>query len=278
MKKRVITFFILAAVLIPVVFFCKTPVMPIFFSMAAALGVYEAHKCVGTEKFRPLMVFSMIDAAFLPILIRFIDPFTGRDIFTGTALASSVLLILIYIAYSMFSDGKLKLSDSLEACSVSIYAAFGFAFLVKLCDSGSAGQWLFYSVFITAWVSDTAAFVFGKLFGKHKLAPKISPKKTWEGAVGGIICNVLFFVAYGLLLNRFEKATVNIIVLIPVAVAASVVSMIGDLVMSHLKREHGIKDFSNLFPGHGGILDRFDSVIACSVVIMLLESFMDIIV
>jgi len=219
------------------------------------------------------MVLSMLYAAFLPLLIRFIS----RDIFIEAALPSAMLLIMIYITYSMFSDGKLVLKDAVEGAGITLYSIFGFAFMVYLCDAPVIGKWLFYVIFITTWVSDTCAFIVGVLFGKHKLCPKISPKKTIEGAVGGIVFCVIFFIAYGLILRKTGVADVNLFVIIPVAVFASVISAIGDLLMSHLKREHGIKDFGNIFPGHGGILDRFDSAIAVSIVIAFIDSFADII-
>ena len=137
-------------------------------------------------------------------------------------------------------------------------------------------HWIFYIIFITSWVTDTGAFVFGKLFGKHKLIPEVSPKKTVEGAVGGIVTNVAILSLYGFILWKAGISEFRPWIIIPVAAVASVFSQIGDLVMSNLKREHGIKDFGRIFPGHGGVLDRFDSVLATAAVIAAAECFLNL--
>ena len=109
------------------------------------------------------------------------------------------------------------------------------------------------------FVTDVAALLFGKALGKHKLCPKISPKKTVEGAVGGVICTVLVATIAAVLLEKYEILRFDTTSLIIWSVLVSVVGQFGDLCMSVVKRVAGVKDFGNLLPGHGGILDRFDS-------------------
>ena len=121
---------------------------------------------------------------------------------------------------------------------------------------------LFYVlVFVTAWLSDTVAFAVGKKFGKNKLLPEISPKKTVEGAVGGLAGSVIFNLILGIVCSVAFKLNVNYLSLFFVSIVAGVMSQLGDLAASSIKREYGIKDFSKLLPGHGGMLDRFDSVL-----------------
>jgi phosphatidate cytidylyltransferase len=114
------------------------------------------------------------------------------------------------------------------------------------------------------------AYFSGMLFGKHKLCPKISPKKTIEGAVGGILLCTLTFIGYGFILNNFLDANTNVITYAILGFFASVVSQLGDLIMSAIKRKHDVKDYGRIFPGHGGVLDRFDSVIAVAPVLYLI--------
>ena len=111
----------------------------------------------------------------------------------------------------------------------------------------------------------------GRLLGKHKLIPEISPKKTVEGSIGGVVFAVLAMLLFGFIVDSFfGDITVNYLVLGLMGFVLSIISQIGDLIASSLKREYGVKDYSNLLPGHGGIMDRFDSVMSVSVLTMLL--------
>ena len=107
-------------------------------------------------------------------------------------------------------------------------------------------------------------------FGKHKLIPDVSPKKTVEGSIGGIVFCALGYIIYGLLVSKFFEVEMNIIALAVFGVLVSVISQVGDLAASLIKREYGVKDYGRLFPGHGGVLDRFDSVIAVASALMVL--------
>jgi phosphatidate cytidylyltransferase len=128
--------------------------------------------------------------------------------------------------------------------------------------------------FICAWSTDVFAYFCGRLFGKHKLLPDVSPKKTIEGSVSGVIFCVLSLLLYGFIINRMSNAfNANYLVLILAGLLTSVVAQIGDLSMSLIKRFYGIKDYGRLFPGHGGVVDRFDSVLSVSMVLLALCSF-----
>ena len=139
---------------------------------------------------------------------------------------------------------------------------------LRLIEDGVFLVWL---IFISSWGCDTCAYCIGMLFGKHKMSPKLSPKKSVEGAVGGVAGAVLIGVLYGLAVGSRIKAEEGH--LLPFAIicgAGALISMIGDLAASAVKRNHEIKDYGNLIPGHGGILDRFDSVIFIAPVIYYL--------
>ena len=116
------------------------------------------------------------------------------------------------------------------------------------------------------------AYVVGSLFGKHKLIPEISPKKTIEGAIGGVVSATVAYLLFGLILDlAIPNIEVNYIILVLFGLVLSVVSQLGDLIASLIKREHNIKDYGKLLPGHGGIMDRFDSIMAVSTILLILS-------
>ena len=135
------------------------------------------------------------------------------------------------------------------------------------------GRVLILLPFVISFMSDTGAYFVGVLFGKHKLIPKVSPKKTIEGSFGGILGCIVGYVLYGFIIQIICDVKVNYIAMILLAIVISIVSQFGDLVASYIKREQEIKDFGFIFPGHGGILDRFDSVIAVSTVLLVFTTF-----
>ena len=136
-------------------------------------------------------------------------------------------------------------------------------------DLVAGGSHLYLLAFIGAWVTDTFAYFTGMLLGKHKLIPDVSPKKTVEGAIGGMAFCTLSFVGFACLYNQFwaDGKLLPLWLMAIVGFLVSIVSQVGDLSLSLLKRKYGIKDFGKVFPGHGGVLDRFDSVLAVSIML-----------
>ena len=266
MLKRVLTSLVAFAIFVPFVIFADTIALPIGLALCAAIAVWEALHCVGLHKNLWLSLPLYPVAAALPLLIRVLDTALAVRI----AVMAALLLTLYAFAVCVFSHGKVKVTECCTAVMTCLYGAAGMAGIVYLCDIRRGG-YLFMLVFIGAWITDIFAYFSGFLFGKHKLIPDVSPKKTVEGSIGGILFCTLAFVGFTLVYNTFllpdGGTALSLAVMIPVGAVASVVSQIGDLSMSVLKRHYGIKDFGKLFPGHGGILDRFDSVIAVSVLL-----------
>ncbi|MGM9624663.1 MAG: phosphatidate cytidylyltransferase, partial [Eubacteriales bacterium] len=149
------------------------------------------------------------------------------------------------------------------------YIIWGFGFLTLLRQIDN-GVYLYLLPFLGAWVSDSFAYFTGRLFGRHKLIPDVSPKKTVEGAIGGVVFAMLSFMLYGFIVSKIGGGIPNYIILGLMGLPVSLVSIIGDLIMSLIKRRYGVKDYGKLFPGHGGVLDRFDSVLATSIAMYLL--------
>ena len=166
-----------------------------------------------------------------------------------------VLMVLYVFAYPKYRSEQVML-----AFFGLVYVAFmlSYVYQIRVLPQGAFVVWL---VFLCSWGCDTCAYCVGMLFGKHKLAPKLSPKKSIEGAVGGVVGAALLGVLYAALMNRFAGAGASVWQYAVICAVGGAISQVGDLAASAIKRNHDIKDYGQLIPGHGGILDRFDSVI-----------------
>ena len=172
------------------------------------------------------------------------------------------MFIISLMVAMVFLHGRINIMDCAAALFGFFYTAFplSFIFFIRVQNHGEYFVWL---VFITAFGCDIFAYSIGRPFGKHKLAPELSPNKTIEGAVGGVAGAGLLSVLYGLLISRmFQLEDIDAIIYFAlVGIVGAVFSTFGDLAASSIKRYTRIKDFGKIFPGHGGVLDRFDSVI-----------------
>ncbi len=273
MKTRIITAVIAICLLVPVLIFSETPALPIMLSLCSVIAIYEMMACIGLKKSVALTAPLYLFAAGFPFLLRYADdPALVRQVTVVVCLVTS----LYFFAVLTFSHGKYKLADIAIAFMTAFYIIAGFNAILFLHDYEPGGRYVYLAVFIGAWVTDTFAYFCGMLFGrggKHKLIPDVSPKKTVEGSIGGIVFCILAMVIFGIIINSIADLRANYIVLIGAGLLASIVSQIGDLCMSVIKRTYGIKDYGKLFPGHGGVLDRFDSVLAVAIVLAALCSF-----
>ncbi len=265
MLKRILTGVIaFCFVLVPVLFFADTPVLPIAVALFGIIATYEVLHCVGLHKNVWISVPLYLVSAALPFGIRY------WSALSVISLPLALCIVMLYIlAVAVFSHGKADIRDVSSAFVLWLYVLIGFAGLIMIHDFIDGGEYFYLLAFVGAWVTDTFAYFTGMLLGKHKLIPDVSPKKTVEGAIGGIVFCILAFVGFGLLYNRF-RADGNAIPVVAMAIVGflvSLVSQIGDLSLSLLKRKYEIKDFGKIFPGHGGVLDRFDSVLAVSIIL-----------
>ncbi|MDR1101944.1 MAG: phosphatidate cytidylyltransferase [Clostridiales bacterium] len=173
-------------------------------------------------------------------------------------LNAAVILLSVLSAVEIFyAFGKQNVLYSI-ILSVIIFALFSCISFIRIEENGN---FLIWAAFIGAFVTDTFAYIFGIFFGRHKLCEKISPKKTWEGAIGGGICTIIAFWIFGMILENNFLLKVNFVNLMILGVLCAIFSQLGDLTASFIKRRQNIKDFGNILPGHGGILDRCDSLL-----------------
>lgn len=269
MKQRIITAIVLGIVAIPVCAFSGTVVFPIVWAILGAVGVYELLGCMGTKNNRIISFPLYILAIAAPFAVRYFR--NELQEYSAVIVFSLFLYSLYLLAVWVFSYEKnqnVDMNKILASVLVSLYI-IGSASAIVFIRDVNGGEFYWYFVFIGAWVTDIFAYFTGMLFGKHKLIPAVSPKKTVEGAIGGAVFCVAFFVGYGALVNYFSQYDISLILLAIAGLLSALVSMIGDLSMSVIKRTYGIKDYGKIFPGHGGVLDRFDSILAVAIVMAI---------
>ena len=269
MLKRIITAVVAMFIFVPVVWFSDTYVFPIAISIATVLGLFEMFRCIGVLKLWYLSAPLILVGGAMPTLARFFDKGRESD-FHFVIIGVAILLALYIFAVSLFSKGKLPIELAGLSFMTEFYITGGFTAIVMLRDFEIIGIYLFMLIFVGAWITDIFAYFTGRFLGKHKLIPEISPKKTVEGSIGGIVFCSLFFMLYGFVLTKIvDISDINYLVLAIVGIIISVVAQIGDLTMSQIKRKFGVKDYGKILPGHGGVLDRFDSIIAVALVLII---------
>ncbi len=244
---------------------------PLLFAAISLVSVYEALRCLSLHKTFAVSVPLLAVGFAFPLLARVL--YDARAAFVRAALLTALFAAVYLFGVLIFVYGKIPAGKIALAYMLSFYVTGANACVVLLRDTPGIGRFLFLIPFIFGWVTDTFAYFSGRLFGKHKLSPLVSPKKTVEGAIGGIIFCALTTVLYGFIIQKAFGAMPNYPVLIFGGLAISVVSQIGDLALSAIKREYGIKDFGKMLPGHGGLLDRFDSSMAVTVLVTVISAF-----
>jgi len=263
MKQRIITGTLIALVLATLIYFGEGKFEFLFSGLCvilSGLASYEfirmsrAKKTVRWFEFVSIpvtLIFTTMSVIFFDRIIFYIYVF----IF--------ILGLLLFYTILYISVKEFKREDFGNQLLTVFYTSLGFiafAYLRKI------DIYLIVYLFIVSMMTDVSAFFFGIKFGKHRLAPDISPKKSIEGAVAGLIFGAASATVFAYF---FEVIELNVIFLLLLSILLSCVSQIGDLIASKFKREAGIKDYSNLFPGHGGVLDRFDSSMFAAIFLML---------
>lgn len=273
MIKRIITSLVSICVLVPILIFSDTIVLPIAVSLFSCIALYEVYKCIGVNKRVGIYLPSYIIAFAIPFVQRYIEV-----CFESIVLVSVTITLINLFTYCLLSDQEFKFADIAQIFTVTLYIilAFNSILYVRDLDGLQNGKYIYLLIFIGAWITDIFAYFCGMLFGKHKLIPHVSPKKTVEGSIGGIIFCMIAFVAFGFIVKAIDSSVqINYVILVISGLFVSFVSQIGDLIMSVIKRQYGIKDYGKLFPGHGGVLDRFDSILSVAVLLASICAYFD---
>lgn len=271
MKTRVITAIVAFFVLLPVLILSDTFLLPLGISVCAVLAVWEMFACVGLKNAWVLTAPMYAFGAAIPFLVRYLP---DRMLLAPIVVCMGVVWVLYAFTVLIFSHGKYPLEAVFVASLTLSYCFVGFNAILFIHDHITGGGYLYYICFLGAWITDIFAYFCGRALGKHKLIPDVSPKKTVEGSVGGILFCMVAMVIYGIVVEALVPSVrANLLIFAVAGVLLSVVSQIGDLSMSLIKRRYGVKDYGFIFPGHGGVLDRFDSVLAVSAVLLVFSLF-----
>ena len=264
MKTRILTAIGMAIFGIPLLIFSQYIIYPIAAGILSVFALYEMAGVIGVRKNLALTLPTYIIGLVTPIFAYYFSHRVTDFIFVGLLVIMAVMLY--FFGYAVVRRGSLKFADVATHFTTFTYITVSFTALT-LVRYLPYGIYCFLLIFLGSWVSDVFAYFVGCAIGKHKMIPEISPKKTWEGAVGGIFFTVIAFVIYGIIIAKVTDITPNYAVLAVLGLLLSIVSIFGDLVASLIKREHGVKDYGYIFPGHGGVLDRFDSALAVAPVL-----------
>lgn len=273
MLQRILSGAILFVFFLAVVVFNQSfPLaLNIVVALISAVAVFEVTKALGLEKKLFLLVPALAAAAAVPF-------FGGNEV-----------KYLIYCIYTLFAFAAMLIYHH-ETSFKEVAVLYSMVVLIPCAlqalvsiRSLSASHGMFYVLIavLAAWVSDVGAFFAGTFFGKHKLCPEISPKKTVEGVIGGVVVNVAVIMLSGLFFSQVfygGEKQVNYLVLFLIGFFGTFVSILGDLSFSMIKRSCHIKDFGQVIPGHGGVLDRFDSVIFTAPFVFFLVRYLPIVV
>ena len=273
MKTRVITGLVALAAFLPFLIFSDTWLFGFAMALCSVISAFEMLRCLKLHEKLAVSIPFLVLAAGLPMYVYF----AGNHLsFLRVAIPCVVLCVLWLLAVAVFGSEHILLPDISTAAFLCFYVVFAFCSILFLRYYNELGKYTYLLVFAGAWITDSFAYFCGVLFGKHKLIPQISPKKTVEGSIGGILFCGLSFVLYGFLLRKFVDF--NYFLLFVYGVVVSVVSQIGDLSMSAVKRHYQIKDYGKILPGHGGMLDRFDSILAVAMVLFILNEISNVFV
>ena len=226
------------------------------------IGMYEVYKVIrSTNSYKPIPILGYFLLILYYALGMSIDNLGYIIIFFTLLL---LCIPVINIEYNFI--------DAFITLGVFLYAGVFFSLITNIYMKPS-GNYLVWLIFISSWLGDTAAYYSGRYLGKRKLCPKVSPKKTVEGSIGGWLGSILGCGIFGIIINSYLSIDIAIINYFLIGAAAGIMGQFGDLVASSIKRYFKVKDYSNLIPGHGGILDRFDSIIYSSVIIFFYLTF-----
>ena len=263
MKQRMISAFV-GVILLFVVLATGKIGLDVAIVLISCMAIFEVMSALGLSKNKTMMTISLL----MPIAVMLASHFCREHMYAVLFVFLAAYLISMLFLHSKYSfDYVVKFFTVSVMISVSlIHLSF-----VRRMDYGVI---CIFFVLIGSWITDSCAYFTGIAIGKHKLAPSISPKKTIEGSIGGIVGVTVIITAYALICGNIIDKDVNIISTVAIGIVSGVLSQFGDLCASIIKRENDIKDFGNIMPGHGGVMDRFDSFIfVAPVVCYILEYF-----
>ena len=256
MNKRYLGAFILSPLVI--VLFLGGIYLKVVLALFSFMGIYEFYNIFTENKIKPIKIVGYI-VSFLYYCLIFLERVELKWV-SLIFVVGTITLLTIIIFFEEYN-----IVDAAITYLGIFYVAVPFS-LIALISEKNYGNYFVWIIFISCWVCDSLAYYTGRFFGKTKLIPRVSPKKTVEGAVGGLIGSVIAVTAFGFFIQS-KGIVIPIFNYVAIGILGGVICQLGDLAASSIKRYVGAKDYSNLIPGHGGILDRFDSILFTSVLV-----------
>lgn len=276
MLTRILTAVVAVPLLIFLIWLNNTSVMLVAMTLASVLAVGEVLLATKYFSNKGIAAVCMIFVTAMPSFLTF-------DVLNRffPMLAATFLLIMFVIM--LFDHENVKFEEISLMSFVSFLIPLSLTTIVFLQKNFEFGIFYVILALLIPWISDAGAYFVGSAIGRHKMAPKISPKKSWEGFFGGLITAIATaFIAgfgypwvYGITNGAEARFTVNVLYIVLVSIIGSVLGVVGDFSASLLKRQCMVKDFGSIIPGHGGILDRFDSVLFVAPFLYLAFSFIE---
>ncbi len=290
MKQRVITAVCLLALLAVVVWQINTPALVIVVAFLSAVASGEIMRCANVQN-TFIKTVGIIFSALVPFFAssKALEPVVSADVWAQVigfvpGIIYVILLCLAFLLAMLKGYAYTTFEDVAISMFASVAVSYAFSLFIKLRDmfyNMQLGVYFIFFALICALGTDTGAQLIGMAFGRHKMSPSISPKKTVEGAAGGLAVSFILNSAALTLYNIFAEVPLekNIAaVLLVCCIPVSFLSMMGDLSASVLKRNFGVKDFGRIFPGHGGVMDRLDSSLftlpVTYIIVLAIQKFM----
>ncbi|MCD8327620.1 MAG: phosphatidate cytidylyltransferase [Ruminococcus sp.] len=277
MKTRIISAAVAIALLVVVLIFHNTIALPATVCFLVVVAIYELLKAADVHKYKVLTVSSMIFGGSVPLVW-----FGSCVLFENTTFLKYLVPIEIFVylmvlfCYLLAYYKTIKYEKLFFAAFETFFVTAALSCILVIHEFDGL-----IAVILTlggAWLSDSGAYFAGTFLGRHKLCPNISPKKTVEGVIGGVVSNGILMCVIALVYSFIDdKAEINYILLFVAGCICSILGLLGDLKASLIKRQAGIKDYGNIMPGHGGVMDRFDSVLTVAPFMALVFWLFDII-
>lgn len=265
MGKRILVAVIFVPILFVVMMFLPPVVWTVLVALISAMAAYELLRATGEGKVSaPMKVITIVAAAAIPI-----GCWLGKGTMVIGVAAFAVLACCFWCAIRTYDEdgGNIRLYQVLLCGFGGVVISAGLSSLVALKCMENGRYLVLFAVLLT-FITDGGAYFAGVFLGKHRGITKVSPNKSLEGYIGGLVTGVIFAVAYGLIVSAITDRPMNYVILVLCGLVGALFTELGDLSFSLIKRQYDVKDYGNLLPGHGGMLDRFDSMIFCGPVVL----------
>ena len=254
MLKRLVVSAVGISLLFAILLLLESWVMIPIICLLSAIAVYELLYATGFLKLKRLLFPAILFAALVPYWVS-----AGCD--RSAALIAVIIYVMISFLFGILQPEKITFTTICGTFFASFVIPYFFSSVILIYCRDEVGLFYLLLTLVIAWGTDASAMLCGMMFGRHKLIPRISPKKTVEGSIGGMVGALALSALYITITNHYFQTEFSYLPVLCMAFFGSIVGQLGDLSMSYIKREYGIKDYGKILPGHGGILDRFDSVL-----------------